>query len=267
MKHFYLKSAFVILIIICTLSFALRLVYPDNSNAKNIAAQNELIRTLAKKNVFISSDILDFEKYEVFDIDMKNSMEISALAKQYLGKNATKLNDNSYRSENGVVTLKNFHMTYSPSTPVLKEYTSNIMLSNAGESAKKICEKYNIPISNTQFGISGGKDKITVSVMYTMDSHPVFNNAFALEMSKAGLHSISGTYYTAASVRKNLRYAKRMDKALIEFMQECTDPSRETVITDVQLGYMLNETSAQTTSVSPVWRIIVDNSAIYYVSA
>lgn len=267
MKHFYLKSVIALIIIALTLGVAVKLVYPDKSNSDALKAENQLIRTLSKENVHISSALLDFELHEVFDTSMVNSFDITSLAKQYLGKNAVRHDDTTYRSNAGILTFKNSHMTYTPSAPLFAATTRNITLSGAGTAAERICAEYGIPVAGAQLGVSGGKDKIMVSVTYELDSLPVFNNALVMELSQNGLHSISGVYFKSSGIKENVRYAKKMEEALLDFVHECTDKSRETVITDIELGYMLDDTETQSTTVSPVWRIIVDDSAVYYVEA
>ncbi len=267
MKHFYLKSVFALIIIVLTLGAAIRLVYPDNAKNDLVKAKNQIIRTLSNGNVRISSDLLNFETQEVFDCTMDNALNINSLAKQFLGKSAVRADDYTYYSNSGSVTFKEFHMSYTPKNPIFSADTKYLTLSNAADITARLCAEYGISTSDTQFGVSGSENKISVSVMYRIDSRPVFNNALVMELTTAGLQTVSGNYYTPSNARTNIRYAKRMEDALIDFMNECTDKSRETVITDIQLGYLLNDTTSQTTTISPVWRIIVENTAVYYVSA
>lgn len=267
MKHFYKKSIIVLLIISLTLILDFKLVYPDKNSNNEVKIQNRIIRTLSKGNVFISSDLLDFKEHIVFDANMKNALNINSLSKQFLGKNAIKSDSNTYSSEEGTVIVKDFHMNYTPVSPKFSADTSNLNTSNAASIVSRLCAEYGIPTSDVQFGVSGNKDKISVSIMYKLDSLPVFNNALVMDLNTAGLNMISGTYYVSDGDVKNGRYAKNIQDALIDFMHECTDSTRETVITDIQLGYILDSTSSQTTTVSPVWRIIVENTAIYYISA
>lgn len=267
MKHFYLKACIALAVIVLTVTAAFQLVYPDSENTNDTKSQEQLIQTLSDKNVYISSSLLDFRDYEIFDTTMENAFNIASLSKQYLGNHAVRYDDSTYRSGLGTLTFKNYHMVYTPSYPLYAKDTADITMSNAGTVAGRLCAEYGIPFSDAQIGVSGTKDKISVSVMYRIDSLPVFNNALVLELSKNGLHSISGTYYKATNIRENVRYAKNMKTALLEFANECTYKTRETVITDIQLGYLMNSTEVPSTAASPVWRIIVDDTAIYYVNA
>ncbi len=267
MKHFYKKSVILLLIISLTLIVNFKLVYPDNSNTDVIKAQNKLIGTLSNGNVFISSDLLDFKENVVFDANMKNALNITSLSKQFLGKNAEKADNNTYTSPVGTVTVKDFHVNFTPTSPIFSADTANLSTSNAAAIVSRLCAEYGIPTSDAQFGVSGNRDKLSVSIMYKLDTLPIFNNALVMDLSTSGLNMVSGTYYVADGDVSNGRYAKNMRDALLDFMQECTDGTKEIVITDIQLGYLLDSTTSQTTTVSPVWRIIVENTAIYYVSA
>lgn len=50
-------------------------------------------------------------------------------------------------------------------------------------------------------------------------------------------------------------------------MNNYADKNTNTIITDIQLGYNLIDTVNSSSEIKPVWRITVENNAIYYIDA
>jgi hypothetical protein len=267
MKHFYLKSIFAILVAAVALLVGIKLVYPNRINSEDEREIRNLTTLLANENVHVSSELISLDDHTVYEYTMKSDINASYLAKQFLGKSAELIAENSYAGNDGTFTVSGTHINYTPSEPKFSADTKSITLANAHSAAERICNEYGIGGSSCRTEVSGSKDKISVSVIQSIDKLPIFNNALVLELNESGLHSLSGVSFEPESTAQNGRAAKSISDALTEFMRECTDKKRETTITDVRLGYLLENPDAEETVLKPVWRIIVENSAVYYIDA
>lgn len=267
MRYFYLKSITAALIAVIALCIGFKTVYPDTKAARNERYITSLINTLDGGNVHISSELIDISEHTVSEFNMKSVLDKQYIAKQFLGKNPVHNNDTEYSSGEGTVSFNKTQFTYTPNAPKFSADTKSITLANSSKIASRLCDEYGISTKDTHMEISGSDGGISVAVTQCANSLPIFNNAFIMNLSTDGLKSVTGVNFEVSDKNAQSRTALSMPDALIRFMHECTYNDRETIITDITLGYMLREVDNENTSVYPVWRIIVENSAVYYINA
>lgn len=265
MKYYILKIVLAFMVIATALNLCIKFAYPSN-NYNYAEDAISLASFLEKNNISIDPNIIDMTSKKVYECTMTNVFSNKDVtANTFLGAIAEKRND-SYYIGNSTVYFTDSKLNYFPETPVFSYDLEDITQDNAGKKVKSLCKQFNINTSDCNFGISSGSDRITVSVMPMINKCPVFNDALIFEMSPAGLHSISGIWYTAGNIHSQ-RYALSISDALIAFMNNYADKNTNTIITDIQLGYNLIDTVNSSSEIKPVWRITVENNAIYYIDA
>lgn len=267
MKNYYIKSTAALIIILASAFFCIQLTYPGRTAAGSSKEVKALINTLYSGNVHISPELIDTEEHSVCGTEMSNVLDPPALARQFLGKEARRDGDSRYISEDGEFTVNGTHFKYTPTEPKFSADTQSVSLTNATKIANRLCDEYGIDYKSGRTELSGGRNGISVAVMKSFNGLPVFNSALVMELHTDGLYSISGVDFAADSGADSERAAKSIFDALTEFMDTCTDRKRETIITDVRLGYLLENPDNEVTAAKPVWRIIVENSAVYYIDA
>lgn len=267
MKHYYLKSIAALIIILAASLISVRLAYPGDKGSPNSKEIKALTNELYNGKVHISPELIDTRIYTVIEAAAKSRLDAPALAKQFLGKNFTKESDTLFSSPEGSMSISGTHFTYVPSAPKFSADTKAISLSNATDITKRLCDEYGIDYRGGRIELSGSGNGISVSVMKSCNELPIFNNSLIMQLNTDGLHSVSGVDFTVSDNTVRQRNAKSISEALTDFMNTCTDRSRETIITDVRLGYILSDTEGYETSLKPVWRIIIENSAVYYIDA
>lgn len=267
MKNYYIKLTAALMIILVSVFFCVKLAYPGKTASGNSKEVKALINTLYNGNVHISPELIDTDIYSVCVTEMTNGLDAPALARQFLGRGVRHDGDIRFVSEDGDFTVNGTHFKYTPTEPKFSADTKSVSLTNATKIANMICEEYGIDYKDGRTELSGGRSGISVAVMKSFNGLPVFNNTLVMELHPDGLHSITGVDYIVSNSAKEERNAKSISDALTEFMDTCTDKNRETIITDVRLGYLLENTDDTKTTAKPVWRIIVENSAVYYINA
>ena len=267
MKHYYIKLTAALAIILAAGILCFRLASPGISNIGDSKEIETLINTLYSGKVHVAPELIDTDEHTVSSYNMKNALDAPSLARQFLGKDAVKDSSTQFSASDGSFTVNGTHFTYTPALPKFSADTKSISLANATQIAGTLCDEYGIDARSGRTELSGGRDGIYVAVMKSLDGQPVFNNALVLELHTDGLRSITGVDYVTDGAAEQPRCAKSISDALTEFMNTCTDKSRETIITDVRLGYLLDSTDDNKTSAKPVWRIIVENSSVYYIDA
>lgn len=267
MKHYYIKLTAALAIIIAAGIFCFKLAAPCISNTGNSKEADVLINILYSGRVHVAPELIDTDTHNVSTYTMKNGLDAPSLARQFLGKDYVRNSSTQYSALDGSFTINGTHFTYIPASPKFSADTKSISLANATKIAGTLCEEYGIDAKSGRTELSGGRNGIHVAVMKSLDGHPVFNNALVMELNTDGLHSVTGVDYVTAGSTEEQRSAKSIYDALTEFMNTCTDKSRETIITDVRLGYLLDSTDSEETIAKPVWRIIVENSSVYYIDA
>lgn len=267
MKNYYIKITAALVIILVSALLCVKLAYPGKTAAGNNKDVKALISALYSGNVHISPDLIDTDNHSVCVAEMTNGLDAPALARQFLGRGARRDGELRYISEDGDLTVNGTHFRYTPAEPKFSADTQSVSLTNATKIANRLCDEYGIDYKSGRTELSGGRNGISVAIMKSFNGLPAFNNALVMELHSDGLHSITGVDYVISNTISDERDAKSISDALTEFMYTCADKSRETIITDVRLGYLLENTDAPTTTVKPVWRIIVENSAVYYIDA
>lgn len=255
------------MLILASAFFCVKLAYPGKTAAGNSKEVKALINTLYSGNVHISPELIDTNIYSVCSAEMTNGLDAPALARQFLGRGVRRDGDSHYISEDGDFTVNGTHFIYTPAVPKFSADTQSVSLTNATKIANMLCDEYGIDYKNGRTELSGGRNGISVAVMKSFNGLPVFNNALVMELHTDGLHSITGVDFVVNSGTAKERTAKSISDALTEFMNTCADKNRETIITDVRLGYLLENPDNTETTAKPVWRIIVENSAVYYIDA
>lgn len=266
MKHYYSKCIAAIIIIISASLFSIRLAYPGGSGTSSNKETKALINELYTGKVHISPELIDNREYNVSDISVTNQLDAPSLARQFLGKGFKKDSDTQYSSSDGTLSILGTHFTYTPVSPKFSADTKSISLSNATDITKRLCDEYGIDYRGGRIELSGSENGISVAVMKSCDGLPVFNNSLIMQLNNDGLHSITGVDFNT-NIGGEKRAAKSISDALKEFTDTCTDKKRETIVTDVRLGYILTDTEISETHLKPVWRIIVENSSVYYIDA
>ena len=264
MKQFYIKCAAAAAVIIVSLIICARL--SDMSSSSNSIAKTTA-DTLSAANVHISTDLIDTERREVCDCTMISSIDAVSLARQFLGRSIKKISDTEFSSSEGIFTVSNSHFTYSSAAPKFAADTRSVSASTATSIALRLCDEYGIDYADGATELSSVNDGYYVSVMKTLYGLPMFNNALVLDLHSDGLHSVFGVDFRIKEGTDTMREAKSASDALWEFARDCTDPKRDTIITGLKLGYMLDDPDRLETVLRPVWRIIVENSTIYYIDA
>ena len=267
MKYYLLKLIAALMISITAVAVCHGYAYPSDADRALSADAAEVAQFLAKSNVIIDPKLIDDRAHLVYECEMQNEFtDKKESAKLFLGE-AIEEKNGAYVSANGRVLYSDEgRLSYIPESPKFASMLSDISPRNADKKAKQICAKLGIDTSSCNFGISAGSDRTTVSVMPMIKGRPVYNDALILEMSNAGLHSITGVWYSAAKAHSE-KYVKSASYALRYFMSNYADTRVKTEITDMQLGYNLTNVSSQESAVKPVWKITVANSAVYYIDA
>jgi len=264
MKQFFIKCAAAVVIIIVSIILCVRLAGISRSSdniAKNTA------ESLSAANVHISTDLIDTEPHKVCESTMISSIDTMSLARQFLGRSIKKISDTEFSSSEGTFSVTNSHFTYTSASPKFAADTRSVSASSATNIALRLCDEYGIDYADGATELSSVDDGYYVSVMKTLYDLPMFNNALVLDLHSDGLHSVFGVDFRIKEGTDSMREAKSASDALWEFARDCTDPRRDTIVTGLKLGYMLDDPDRLETKLRPVWRIIVENSTIYYIDA
>lgn len=265
MKHFYIKSLILAVLIALVFGVCFRFVKGTESNMADSATAYNLSAWLSKNGVSIDKDIIDLSTKHVIYTTMYNTVsDRKASAERILGEGITSSAD-TYRGANGAVVFTDDTFKLTPADGLFDKIVSGVDKYNSAKKAERIVKELGFDIKGSI--ISGGveDERFVANITKTINSMPVFDDSISVYMDKNKVISIEGIWYVPESGKVQKRKAKSAADALTELAHQIGGGEKNT-ITSMTLGYKLKHTD-HITELEPVWRFEINNDDIIYIGA
>lgn len=264
MKYFAAKAlsaaaAAAVLFLIC-FSFA---VGTDSNTADSTTAYN-LSSWLAKNDIIIDRDLIDTETQYVSAVTMRNAAADRAETADAILGGASGTGADTYTGENGTLVFSRDSFALTPAEGLFEDIFSGIDRYNCGKRAENAAKELGFNLSGSVISSEDGGSVFTSVITKTIDSLPVFDDCITLVMSRDGLVSAEGVWYTPES-KGDARPAKSSSDALAELLNSVGGSGRITV-RSMELGYVMEHTG-NITELKPVWRFEFDGRDDFYIDA
>lgn len=255
MKHFYTKILISAIFIFLCLCICVKLVFFPVTIHFSRNDAYDTASWLSKHNITISKDIIDTTTHEVYEAELTSiAADKDKTASLILGSDMKKSAADTYIGDNGtlVFSLMNFEMNLSEE--YIKEHSDSTDRYNAPKKAESFVKECGINLNGTSITAHRTDNGYSVAIVKTIDSLPVFNDLITVTMNEDGIIKTDGIWYFDSGAPKTKKRAKTAIDALGEYLRTANGAEKE--ITTLELGYMLEDTSSETTKILPVWRII-----------
>ena len=265
MKHFYIKSLILAVLIGVLFGVCFRFAKGTEENVADTATAYNLSSWLLKNGVSIDKDIIDLSTKHVVYTTMNNTVsDRKASAENILGEGITSSAD-TYRGPNGTVVFANDTFKFTPTDGLFEKIVSGVDKYNSAKKAEQIIKELGFDIKGSI--ISGGveNEHFVAHITKTINSLPVFDDRISVCMDKNQVISVEGIWYVPQSGKAQKRKAKSAVDALTELAHQIGG-GEKTTVTSMTLGYKLKHTGDMT-ELEPVWRFEINNDDIVYIGA
>ena len=264
MKYFAAKAlsaaaAAAVLFFIC---FSLA-VGTDSNTADSTTAYN-LSTWLAKNDIIIDRELIDTDMQYVAAATMQNAVADHVETADAVLGGASGTGADTYTGENGTLAFSRDSFVLTPSEGLFASMFSGIDRYNCGRHAESAAEELGFNLNGSVISSEEGDSVFTSVITKTIDSLPVFDDCITLVMSRDGLVSAAGVWYTLES-KGDERPAKSSSDALAELLNSVGGAGRVTV-RSMELGYLMEHTG-NITELKPVWRFELDGRDDFYIDA
>jgi len=263
MKNYFIKItllviAFIVLITTCVSFIFTRDNYFDKESAYN------LVSFLSENGLIIDEQLIDTKTQYVMNTELKSiTTDKAALSKNILGNDVSVLAE-AYTSPLGTITFTGSEFNFKPAKEYGEDITKDANKFDANKKAEKLLQSLAFNLDGSSISNVEEDSTIKVAVTKTIEGLPVFNDTIYVSMNKLGTTSIIGRWYSTDGELKYKRPSKTIVDAAIELMQT---KSENMEVTNIQLGYLLKDTSADISILRPVWQFTTADGDVFYIDA
>lgn len=263
MKNYFFKITLLILAFCIIIGGTLYLVIGrDNYFDKNSA--HNLTQFLAKNGVIVEEALIDTKTQYVMNTELKSvTSDKASLSYSLLGDNLSVLAE-TYTSSLGTVSYMGSEFNFKPASEYRPEITKDADKYDANKKAQRLLKTLGFNLDGSIISNATENDTIHVTVTKTVEGLPVFDDVIRLSMNKLGTISINGRWYYDAGPLNWKRPSKTIVDALIELMNNTAENVQ---IVNIQLGYLLKDTSSDISILRPVWQFKTDSGEFIYIGA
>lgn len=263
MKNYFLKITLLSLLFIVIIGLGLSLVmgrvnYFDKESVHNLS------QFLARNGVIVEEAIIDTTTNYVMNTELKSiTSDKTLLSQNLLGTNTSVLAD-TYTSDIGTVSFTGSEFHFKPTKEYREDITANSNKFDANKKAERLLKKLGFNINGSTISNSSNDSAITIQITKTIEGLPVFDDNVNVVLNKLGTVSINGRWYQDAGPLNWKRPSKTVVDALIELSQTKTQNLQ---IVNIQLGYLLKDTSQDISILKPVWQFKTSDGELLYIGA
>ena len=243
-----------------------------NSSTVDKDIIEKTVSVLNSNGINISEERIPNKIPKLNSVEVTNSIyDKDVFAKALLGNNFKKYSD-SYSAENKSLQFLQSSFLYTNTAP--NDDFSSLTTENATDLASAFLSKVNIFTDSAVSSVTEKDGIYTVKYNQKLDKYPLFDSYITVMLSKEGITSIEGNWFSASNDQSSIKTAATRitpaTSALIDFI---SDPSRiengSDNIIEISLGYTSGEDSEYHTHAAaiPVWQIKTSDNNYYYFDA
>ena len=261
MKHFHIRALICLLVMLLGVGISIRLVFLEDYGFNSESAY-ETASWLSKHGIKIDKELIDTAKHDVYEFSISTiAGDKDSMAQKLIGADMKKSAADTYTGEKGTLVFSK--MNFELRADEGNEFS--IDRYNAAKTAERFIKNMGIDISGSIITAIPTDEGYAASVTKTIGALPVFNNAMSVKMTEDEIVNVSGVWYNIKSGESKKRSAKSAVYALREYIRKSDGDEKE--ISAMELGYLLEETDAETTRVKPVWRITDSDGVVLIIDA
>lgn len=230
------------------------------------------VSVLNSNGIKISEEHIPNKIPKLNSVEVTNSIyDKDIFAKSLLGNNFQKHFD-SYSAENKALQFSKSSFLYTNTAP--NEDFSSLTKEKAADLTSAFLSKANIFTDSAVSSVMEKDGIYTVKYNQKLDKYPLFDSYITVTLSKSGITSIEGNWFSASNDQSSIKTAATRitpaTSALIDFI---SDPSRiengSDAIIEISLGYTAGDDSEYHTHAAaiPVWQIKTSDNNYYYFDA
>ena len=263
MKNYFTKITLLVIAFIALIAACVSFIFTKDNHFNNDSAYN-LVSFLSEYGVIIDENLIDTKTQYVMNTELKSiTSDKAALSKNILGNDVSVLAD-TYTSPLGTITFTGSEFNFKPAKEYREDITKDAGKFDANKKAEKLLQSLDFNLDGSNISNTEEDSTIKVTVTKTIEGLPVFNDTLYVSMNKLGTTSIIGRWYSTAGALKYKRASKSIVDASIELMQT---KSENMEIANIQLGYLLKDTSSDISILRPVWQFTTADGDIVYIDA
>ena len=263
MKNYFTKITLLVIAFMVLISVCVSFIFTKDNHFDNDSAYN-LVSFLSENGVIIDEQLINTKTQYVMNTELKSiTSDKAALSKNILGDDVSVLAD-AYTSPSGTITFTGSEFNFRPAKEYREEITKDAGKFDANKKAEKLLKTLDFNLDGSTISNIEEDSTFKVTVTKTIEGLPVFDDTVCVSMNKLGTTSINGRWYSNAGSLKYKRPSKTIVDASIELMQT---KSENMEITNIQLGYLLKDTSADISILRPVWQFTTTDGDIVYINA
>ena len=263
MKNYFTKITLLFIAFMVLLAVCVSFIFTNDNHFDNESAYN-LVSLLSENGVIIDEQLIDTKTQYVMNTELKSiTSDKATLSKNILGDDVSVLAD-AYTSPLGTITFTGSEFNFKPAKEYREDITKDAGKFDANKKAEKLLQSLDFNLDGSNISNTEEDSTIKVTVTKTIEGLPVFNDTLYVSMNKLGTTSIIGRWYSNAGALKYKRASKSIVDASIELMQT---KSENMEIANIQLGYLLKDTSSDISILRPVWQFTTADGDIVYIDA
>lgn len=263
------NRAKTILIILFLLSDLFLLGNIIASTRKLTAVTPEIIEStiniLKNNNISIDSTIIPKNVLSAPYAEADNVIyDFDAFSKAFLGEDAEKTEEYSYKAEAGTIHFSGDSFTYKSTTPYEPVNTDE---KNARITAIDFLKSKGFDLSDAEIHTNKSTNGFTFTFNNKAGSLPLFNSVISAKVSGTDVTEVWGTWFNVTNTKGQENELKSVTSALIDFIPLAKNIP--TKVTGLCLGYTIPDSTLyhKSATLIPVWEIKEENGTVHYPDA
>lgn len=230
------------------------------------------LKILQNNGIAVKEGVLKNYSSKLPGVEIDNlATDEEKLASMLLGKKYSKQKDHYYTNDKETLTIIDLSIDFKVTTPKEKNY-KDINILNAGNKALKTITKKGIgksylEVSNVS---DSGNNHFFITLSYTFEGYPVFNNNIYATVFDKGLQTLKGTVVSFKNLKNTVYNITPASNILLELPSnsDLKNEFKNPKITNIRLGYYLplGKTEASIYAI-PAYEIEISDKKIYYYDA
>ena len=245
----------LILFFLCTNLFLLGVILISGKRANTISEEimTSTVEILEKNQIKLDASLIPKRAARLPEVACEPLAEDDEWIFQLLGEQAEKMEDASFQSELGTVSLSDQRFSFSGRIP----------LENHPEGEQKailsVLQKCGINRSQVKLQKADAEGKWNLTEW--VNEAEIFDQSLELTVSDHAIVQMDGSWFVSLKSQKEIQEQKNAAAILLDFVEMADRPQQESTIVSLELGYAYSE------GLYPAWRITLSDGSSYLMDA